>query len=132
MGDATDGMTPNKPYLIRAINEWILDNDLTPHVIVNAESASVVIPTRYVEDGKIVLNISPNAVRELALDNHAIHFSARFSGKAFDVYVPIPAVMAVFARENGVGMAFQDGDMDDDPSPGPPKSPTRPQLRVVK
>ncbi len=127
----TEGMTPNKPYLIRAINDWILDNDLTPHIIVNAQAASVVVPTRYVEDGKIVLNISPNAVRDLALDNHAIHFSARFSGKAYDVYVPIPAVMAVFARENGVGMAFQD-DETDDPSPDPPKSPPRPQLRVVK
>lgn len=133
-------MTSNRPYLMRAIYEWILDNDMTPHVLIDADLADVEVPRQYVEEGRIVLNISPSAIQQFAIDNDCLGFSARFSGKPFAIYAPINAVRAIYAAENSEGMMFEllptsdleesDNGPDDDPEPTPP--PKRPALRVVK
>ncbi|EED35490.1 stringent starvation protein B [Luminiphilus syltensis NOR5-1B] len=126
-------MTPSRPYIIRAIYDWIVDNDCTPHLLVDAAMTDVEVPESYVVDGQIVLNISPTAVVSLQLGNDAISFNGRFGGRPFDIFVPIAAVMGIYARENGQGMVF-----DAEPEPEPPDSPTpepdrtRPALRVVK
>ena len=132
-------MTPKRPYLVRALYEWILDNELTPHPLVNANLPDTVVPSQFVEDGKIVLNISPTAVRGLLLGNERISFNTRFSGVAMDVRVPAEAVLGIFARENGQGMLFADAerpvgrDSRPDDEPEPPKPPRdRPTLKVVK
>lgn len=137
-------MTPNRPYLIRALYEWLADNNQTPYLLVNAEDEDVQIPFDYVEDGRIVLNISMTAVRDLQLDNEAITFNARFGGRPMQVYVPPAAVLGIYSRENGQGMLFPEEDMqadnDDNPEPPPPpksdkskdKKSARPALRVVK
>lgn len=130
-------MTSSRPYLLRAIYEWLVDNQLTPYVMVDANFPGVVVPTRYVEDGKIVLNIESQAVGALRMGNDVVEFDARFSGVAHHVYVPIRALKAIYAFENGRGMVF--GEEDDDSSPPPttiePK-PTlkkgRPELKIVK
>lgn len=101
-------MTSSRSYLLRALNEWILDNDMTPHIVVDASQKDVIVPTEFVASGKIVLNISPGAVHGLTIDNDFICFSARFSGKAMDVIVPIRAIMGIYAKENGQGMVFTD------------------------
>lgn len=124
-------MTSLKPYLIRSIYEWILDNELTPHLLVDAEYEGVVLPGNFVEDGRIVLNINPPAIQGLTLGNEEIEFNARFSGKAMHILVPIKAVMAIYAKENGKGMIFDRDEEAEAPEP-PPEKPTRPKLRVVK
>lgn len=123
-------MTSLKPYLIRSIYEWIVDNNLTPHLLVNAEYPGVDLPNDFVEDGRIVLNIRPQAVQGLVLGNDEIQFNARFSGNPTHIRTPTPAVLAIYAKENGRGMVF---DPEDEPPPEPetPK-PGRPHLRVVK
>lgn len=128
-------MTPLKPYLIRSIYEWILDNDLTPHLLVNAEHPGVTLPNDYIEDGRIVLNMRPAAIQGLVLGNEDIEFNARFSGKAMHIVAPIPAVLAIYAKENGRGMIFDPDEYDEDSPPPEPESPPprkRPQLKVVK
>lgn len=133
-------MTPNRPYLIRALYEWLADNNQTPYLLVNAEYDDVQVPFDYVEDGRIVLNISMTAVRDLQLDNAAITFNARFGGRPMQVYVPPAAVLGIYSRENGQGMLFPEEDVaadnDDGPPPEPPKKKSsknsRPALRVVK
>jgi stringent starvation protein B len=99
-------MTSNRPYLLRAFYDWIIDNQCTPHLVVNAEYPSVVIPTQFVQDGQIVLNVSPTAVAQFNMDNHELSFNARFSGQPMRVSVPINAVLAIYARENGEGTVF--------------------------
>lgn len=124
-------MTPSRPYLIRAIYEWIVDNDLTPYLLVDAEAEGVIVPTQYIENGKIILNISQSATQGLRLENDGIYFSARFSGSAMNIDVPIEAAMAVYAKENGRGMVFSDEDgLAPPPDDTPP--PEKPKLRVVK
>ena len=93
-------MISSRPYLLRAINDWILDNGYTPHLLVDAMAAGVEVPLQYVRDGKIVLNISPNAVRELEISNELVLFNARFGGRLFYIRIPIDSVLAVYAREN--------------------------------
>jgi len=95
-----------RPYLIRAIYEWAVDNAFTPHVLVAADEPGVDVPRQYVQDGRITLNISPMAVQSLDLRGDPIWFSARFAGRAHDVFIPARAVLAVFARENGEGVVF--------------------------
>ena len=133
-------MTSNRPYLIRAIYDWISDNDLTPYIMVNADFADVQVPLRYVADGKIVLNISARAVKLLDLGNVAIEFTARFDGVVQQVHVPIMAVDAIYSFENGRGMVFHEDDSGDDDTPKEGKAkPDRggdgkkgpPSLRVV-
>jgi len=101
-------MTTNQPYLLRAIHQWILDNDLTPHILVNADSDQVDVPEQFVQDGQIVLNIAPNAISGVLMDNEAVSFTARFSGVAQTIYVPVHAIKAIYASENGQGMVFPD------------------------
>ena len=100
-------LTSRRPYLIRALYDWVLDNDLTPHLLVAADAPGVDVPRQFVtEDGKITVNVAPSAVRALALENDIIRFSARFSGANYNVVVPPGAVLALYARENGEGMLF--------------------------
>ena len=130
-------MTSNRPYLIRALYEWLVDNELTPYLLVDADHEAVHVPSRYVEEGRIVLNVSPSAVRDLALGNDLIAFEARFGGTAFAISLPPQAVLGVYARENGKGMLFPDEAAADDPepprpTPSPPTGGGRPALKVVK
>jgi stringent starvation protein B len=99
-------MTSNRPYLIRALYEWIADNDLTPHLLVDAAHPGVCVPREYVADGRIVLNVAAGAVHGLVLGNESVSFSARFGGKPFPVELPVSAVIGIYARENGHGMLF--------------------------
>lgn len=125
-------MTSSRPYLVRALYEWITDNGLTPYILVNVEKEGLQVPLEYADNGKLVLNIAPRAVRDLKVSNDAITFSARFGGAARDVMVPVHAVMAIYARENGQGMLFGDRDDDGPPPEGPQGKSGRPTLRVVK
>lgn len=99
-------LIPTTAYLIRAIHEWCVDNGLTPHLLVKVDGQTRV-PTAYVKNGEIVLNMNYTAVKDLHIDNDAVVFSARFSGVAQHIYVPINRVAGVFARENGQGMFFE-------------------------
>jgi stringent starvation protein B len=100
-------MTSTKPYLFRAILDWIEDNGLTPHVVVDALVNKVSVPLEYVSDGQITLNISSASIEIYQLDNEYLHFSARFNGVSQEIYIPIVAIMGVYARENGQGMFFE-------------------------
>ncbi|HXH04161.1 MAG TPA: ClpXP protease specificity-enhancing factor [Candidatus Competibacteraceae bacterium] len=126
-------MTSNRPYLIRALYEWIADNGMTPHLLVNVERDDVEVPREYAHEGRIVLNIGPNAVQGLQLGNDAVEFSARFGGVARYVRIPVPAVMAIYSRENGHGMVFAEEGGDNTP-PSKPDKPEKkkPSLKVVK
>jgi len=99
-------MTSSRPYLLRAIYEWLNDNKLTSYLLVDAEKPDVMVPVEHVQDGKIILNISPEAVDGILLDNESVSFSARFSGKSQDIYIPMQAVLALYSKENGKGMMF--------------------------
>ena len=101
-----------RPYLIRALNDWIVDSDLTPYLMVDATGDGVQVPAEFVNDGRIVLNISPGAVRDLLLADEAVSFSARFSGRPFSIHVPVSYILAIYARENGEGMMFDTGEPD--------------------
>lgn len=105
---ATPTMTPFRPHLLRAFYEWLVANDLTPHLVVNADIPGVRVPRQYVKDGQIVLNIAPAAVGQLQLGDVEISFSVRFGGTPFAVRMPIAAVAAIYARENGAGTTFSD------------------------
>ena len=129
-------MTSLKPYLIRAVYEWIVDNNLTPHLLVNADNNKGTLPVDYIEDGRIVLNIRPQAVEALSLGNELIEFNARFSGKPMTITASVNAVLAIYAKENGKGLVFdQENDDSGLPEPPPetkPPAPTKPSLRVIK
>jgi stringent starvation protein B len=101
-----DGLIPTKPYMVRAIHEWCVDNGLTPHLLV-AVNAQCRVPMVYVKGGEIVLNLNYSATKDLHMDNEAIVFSARFGGVSQNLYVPIDTVKGIFARENGQGMFFE-------------------------
>lgn len=128
-------MTSSKPYLIRALYEWILDNDTTPYILVDATGDRLVIPAGIASDGKVVLNLSPRAVENLEMTNDHISFSARFNGISEDIYCPIGSLMAIYARENGEGMMFPPEDEDsaggDETDDGDDK-PKGPTLKVIK
>ena len=128
-------MTPSRPYLLRALNEWILDNNMTPYLVVDAGIQGVQVPQDFVTDGQIVLNICPTAVVGLTVDNEAVEFSARFGGVPMQVYVPFAAIMAIYAKENGQGMVFgsEPGSPDpDQPTEDKKEKVTKPSLKVVK
>lgn len=112
-------MTSSRPYLLRAFYEWIVDNNATPYVVVNADFPGAHVPLQYVENGRIVLNISPGAVRSLLIANDHVEFNARFSGAPFEVYAPIKAITAIYAKENGRGMVFKEEDDEEDDTPPP-------------
>jgi stringent starvation protein B len=135
-------MTSSRPYLIRAIYEWLVDNKLTPYMMVDAMNRDVNVPEQYIEDGKIILNVAPIAVRELLMTNSVVSFEARFSGITHYISFPTQAVKAVYSFENGRGMVFDDEDDGGNPDSGPgsdklpsstpPKPKGRPSLKVVK
>ena len=127
-------MTPNRPYLIRAIWQWITDNGMTPYILVDAGVEQVKVPRQFVEDGRIVLNISAGAVLDLNMDNEFVSFNARFSGAAMDVFVPVSSVLGIYARENGQGMLFPENEAEPTPpDPGKPQPASpRPSLKLVK
>jgi stringent starvation protein B len=126
-------MTPLKPYLIRSIYEWIVDNDKTPYILVDAGNRQAVLPTQYIEDGKIILNIRPQAIYKLVLGNEDIEFNAMFSGKNMHIIAPVSAVLAIYAKETGKGMVFDNEEIDEDETPPPEnQTPKKPTLRVVK
>lgn len=99
-------VTPKRPYLLRAFYEWIVDNGMTPHILVDAHSAQVSVPRQYVKDGSIILNVSPTAANQLMMRDDEVTFNARFSGKSFPIYLPIWAVMAIYAKETQDGISF--------------------------
>lgn len=100
-------MTPSRPYLLRAFYEWLVDNDLTPHLVVDAEQPDVEVPRQFVQNGQIVLNIAPAAVSGLQMTNDVVSCSARFGGSPHALYVPMWAIKAIYARENGAGTVFE-------------------------
>ncbi len=132
-------MTSNRPYLIRALFEWILDNHMTPHLLVDATHPQANVPRKFVEEGRIVLNISPSAIHGLVLGNDSISFSARFSGVPAQVELPPQAVLGLYARENGHGMIFPqeeepatEHETTQESEASKPTKPERPALRIVK
>ena len=106
MSEQELNLTPTRPYLARAIYEWICDNNLTPYLLVDATQPYTDVPTQFVQDGQIVLNIVPHAVHKLNMSNDAVTFSARFGGVSKDIYVPLNAVLGLYAKENGQGLFF--------------------------
>ena len=150
MTDASSRMTSHRPYLLRALNEWIADNGMTPHLLVDATQAGVQVPASAVKEGKVVLNIAERAVVRLMIDNDAVSFTARFGGVSQPVYVPISAVLAIYSSETGQGMALPEdvthdadtGEESGDDAPAtdtppddhtpPPGGKRPPFLRVVK
>jgi stringent starvation protein B len=133
---------PRRPYLLRALHEWMTDSGQTPHIVVDAAIEGVVVPRQYVKDGKIILNVGYSATAGLVLKNDGISFSARFGGVAFDVSLPVHAVLGIYARETGQGMVFSDEEPasttatvteSKPPKPaGGGKPSRRPTLKVVK
>ena len=117
-------MKPRRPYLLRAIHEWICDSGCTPHLVVDATAEGVDVPRAYVKDGKIILNVSMSATSHLQLGSDEVSFSGRFGGASMHVRVPIAAVLAIYARETGQGLVFSDE--DGAPTPGSPE-PSPPQ-----
>ncbi len=127
-------MISNKPYLIRALNEWILDNHMTPFLLVDANVKGVEVPGQYIKDGKIILNVAPNAVQGIAFENEWIYFSARFSGQSFTINIPISAVLAIYAKENSQGMMFTGEETlaENNAEVEQKDSSRKPALRIVK
>lgn len=128
-------MLSSKSYLYRALFEWILDSECTPHVVVNALFPGVAVPQQHVKNGQIVLNVSPSAVRDYVMDHQAVAFNARFGGVPTNIYLPMGAILGIYARENGQGIMFEP-DVSPDPLPPDPPvekaTPAKPSLRVVK
>lgn len=134
----------SRPYLIRALFQWIVDNRCTPHLLIDATRDGVEVPRQFVKDGQIVLNISPTAVMNLQMQNDCVFFDARFGGVPMQVVLPMPSILGIYARENGQGMMFDPNEEGFDPEPPQhtpdgggttPESKTkaaRPSLKVVK
>ena len=124
-------MNSSVPYLIKAMKEWIQDNGFTPYLVISADSTNVEVPMEHVKDGKIVLNISPSAVRDFYAGEHGLGFSGRFSGVAREIFSPLDAVDGIFAKENGRGMWFSDRP---EPNPSGPDEggAIKPTLKLVK
>lgn len=144
-------MSPQRPYLLRALYDWLLDNDCTPHLVVDAVQPYVDVPQEHVKDGQIVLNIHPAALTNFTMDLEHVSFEARFGGVPRRIYLPMAAIIAIYARENGAGTIFEaepgltsqqdtgpqavtevpePSSTDDDAKPIPPRK--RPSLKVVK
>lgn len=141
--DTTPSMTPNRPYLLRAMYDWIADNHFTPYVLVDAGAQGVEVPPQAVRDGRVVLNLDMQAVADLDLGNDRVSFKARFSGASQLVRFPVAAVLAIYAQENGQGMMFaEDSEQspppdapppaDDSPRNDKPAKSSAPHLRVIK
>ena len=126
MTDDVPNMTSHRPYLLRALYEWIADNDMTPHLLVDAGQPGVQVPPHTIRDGKVVLNIAARAVSTLELGNDAVRFTARFGGVSHPVSVPVSAVLAIYARETGQGMALPEDSGPTDAGDEPPMPPSDP------
>lgn len=126
-------MSSNRPYLLRAIHDWINDNGLTPYLLVEAGAPGVRVPPAAVKDGRVVLSVAARAVARLEIGLDMVSFMARFGGVSHAIEVPVSAVLAIYAQENGQGMMFAS---EDSPQPEPPAAPEdaskRPRLRIVK
>lgn len=122
-------MSSQKPYLIRAIYQWLLDNQSTPYLLVNTIHEGVVVPEQYIRDARIVLNLAPDAITGLNMDNDWVSFSARFSGKSMDLFIPVIAIQAIYGKENNEGMFFP----EEEPQSPPPASttPTKPTAKAT-
>jgi stringent starvation protein B len=144
-GEKPEHSQSTKPYLVRAIYDWALDNGFTPQVLVATNTEGVQVPRQYIKDNQIVLNIHPKSVTGLELGNEFLWCSARFSGTAMEITAPMPAVLAIYARENGQGIVFQDEDSGVPPPSDPdrdreegsatvnePRQGSAPHLKVVK
>lgn len=131
-------MKSSRPYLARALYEWLLDNELTPYLVVDATLPGVEVPRQFVQNGQIVLNVAPTAVRDLFMENQAIGFNARFGGQPMQVMIPIAALIAIYARENGAGMVFgqepelEEGQYTSDESDEPGQVSAKPELSVTE
>ena len=125
-------MSPLKSYLVQAVRDWALDHNLTPQILVDADLDGVLVPNNFVQDGRIVFNIHPDALGFYDADDFGLRISARFSGANHELVIPYPAIQAIYARETGKGLVFQD--MELDPSPDSPTSGKKqgPTLKVVK
>ena len=126
----TTSITPTRPYMVRALYQWIEDNALTPYLMVDATADNVQIPTEHVQDGRIVLNIASRATGNMSMENDYIHFSARFGGVSQEIWVPLTAVMGIYAKENSQGMFFDPKEYDnyqleDDSAPMSNNSPAK-------
>lgn len=133
-------LPPKRPYLLRALHQWMIDNNQTPYVVVDAACPGVAVPDEHIQDGRITLNLSYSATSNLAMSNEEVSFDARFGGAARRVFIPLPAVLGIYARESGEGLVFPTdeyaavadsvpGEPDPDPVAPPPR---RPSLKVVK
>lgn len=131
---SVDKRRSKRPYLLRAMHEWMTDSGHTPHVIVDAERPGVEVPRAYVKDGKIVLNLSATAAHGLVLGNERVEFSARFAGVVHRVLLPVESILGIYARETGEGMVFSEQESGPEPPtrPTPGEETRRPQLKVVK
>jgi stringent starvation protein B len=130
-------MTSNRPYLLRALYEWILDNGMTPHLLVDTTVQGTVVPQNYIENNRIILNLGPDAVREIVLGNDLITFSARFGEKSCHLTVPVNSVIAIYAKENGKGLVFETEDTQadeqtQDRTDEMSNKPAKPHLKVIK
>lgn len=131
-------MSSQKPYLVRAIYQWLLDNQCTPYLLVNTNHEGVVVPEQYVRDTRIVLNLAPDAINALNMDNDWVSFSARFSGKSMDLFIPVIAIQAIYGKENNEGMFFPEESVPTPPMPPTNTPPTnkinngKPSLKLVK
>ncbi|MGQ9374187.1 ClpXP protease specificity-enhancing factor [Acinetobacter tandoii] len=141
MSEQETNLSPTRPYLARAIYEWICDNNLTPYLLVDATQPNTMVPEQFIQDGQIVLNIVPHAVHQLHMSNDAITFSARFGGVSRDIYVPLYAVLGIYARENGQGLFFdpseyenvkiQQDDLKSDTEQNQEQPKKKPSLRLL-
>jgi stringent starvation protein B len=125
-------MTSSKPYLVRALYEWIVDNGITPHILIDTTVKGVALPPGVGSDGSAVLNLAPQSVQNLEMTNEHVAFSARFSGVAHDVYCPIESLLGIYARETGKGMMFPPEEDGGDDGTGDDAKPRGPSLKVVK
>lgn len=122
---------PRRPYLLRALYQWVLDSGNTPYVLIDATRPGVAVPAEHVDEGKIVLNLSPAAVRALDLGADAVSCEGRFGGRPFGLYLPMSSIVAIYARETGEGMVFEGETFDEPepPAPGDPASDGSPAVR---
>ena len=117
MANKGSRMFSNRPYLVRAFYEWIVDNDCTPYIIVDAHYSGVEVPQSFVTNGQIILNIAPSAVRSFDMNNDSIKLSTRFGGVPIDIFCPMGAILGIYAQENGQGMMFESEPSDEPPPP---------------
>ncbi len=137
----SEALTPTRPYMVRALYQWIEDNELTPYLMVDATAKNVQVPRQYVQDGRIVLNIASRATGNMVMQNDYIHFNARFGGVSQEIWVPLNAVLGIYAKENSQGMFFDPSEYENyQPesesetlaAPAKPKRDNKAGLKVLK